>query len=98
MNDFISEKSNGEIQSDEVYHITLENIRQRDKETIFNVFSNLNDFDLVVVDAVNDEDMDFFVACLTVFLAQHDKRFILSLIHISEPTRRACRSRMPSSA
>ena len=28
------------------------------------------------------------------FLAVHD----LSLIHISEPTRRACRSRMPSSA
>ncbi|MEB7402289.1 four-carbon acid sugar kinase family protein [Mammaliicoccus sciuri] len=76
MNDFISEKSNREVQSDEVYHITLENLRQRDKESIFIVFSNLNDFDQVVVDAVNDEDMDFFVACLTEFLAQHDKRFI----------------------
>ncbi|MFU1770081.1 four-carbon acid sugar kinase family protein [Mammaliicoccus sciuri] len=43
---------------------------------MFNVFSNLNDFDQVVVDAVNDEDMDFFVACLTEFLVQHDKRFI----------------------
>ena len=36
---------------------------------------------------IESEDLDFHLG------AQH-----LSLIHISEPTRRACRSRMPSSA
>jgi uncharacterized protein YgbK (DUF1537 family) len=76
MADFIEEKSHGAITSNEVYHITLEQIRNRDKTAIFKTFESINNFDAVVVDALNDEDMDYFVACLTEFLANHEKKFM----------------------
>jgi uncharacterized protein YgbK (DUF1537 family) len=76
MADFIEEKSKGAIESSQVYHITLEQIRKRDKREIFNVFEALNNLDAVVVDALNDEDMDYFSACLTEYLAKNNKKFI----------------------
>jgi uncharacterized protein YgbK (DUF1537 family) len=76
MADFIEEKSHGAITSNEVYHITLEQIRNRDKTAIFKTFESINNFVAVVVDALNDEDMDYFVACLTEFLANHEKKFM----------------------
>ncbi|MBF7018193.1 four-carbon acid sugar kinase family protein [Staphylococcus durrellii] len=76
MADFIAEKSDGAVASNEVYHITLSQIRERDKTAIFHTFELLNNFDAVVVDALNDEDMDYFVACLTEFLAKHKKKFV----------------------
>ncbi|UXR69715.1 hypothetical protein MUA26_00690 [Staphylococcus sp. IVB6246] len=74
MADFIDEKSNGEIKSDNVKHITLQQLRNR--ENLFDVFAQLSNFDAVVVDALNDEDMDYFVASLIAFLNQQPKRFI----------------------
>ncbi|EHJ07579.1 four-carbon acid sugar kinase family protein [Staphylococcus simiae] len=76
MADFISEKSNGVLDSNDVYHISLQNIRQREHDEIFKIFDDLNNLDAVVVDALNDEDMDYFVACLTEYLATKDKKFI----------------------
>ncbi|MGI2314921.1 hypothetical protein BUY27_10205 [Staphylococcus cohnii] len=76
MADFIEEKSKGAIESNQVYHITLEQIRKRKKKEIFNVFEALNNLDAVVVDALNDEDMDYFSACLTEYLAKNNKKFI----------------------
>jgi len=73
---FIEEKSKGAIESSQVYHITLEQIRKRDKREIFNVFEALNNLDAVVVDALNDEDMDYFSACLTEYLTKNNKKFI----------------------
>jgi len=76
MADIIEEKSKGAIESNQVYHITLEQIRKRKKKEIFNVFEALNNLDAVVVDALNDEDMDYFSACLTEYLAKNNKKFI----------------------
>lgn len=76
MSDFIEEKSQGEIKSENVYHITLNQIRNRKKEQIFSTFEFLNNLDAVIVDALNDEDMDYFTACLVEYLNYHDKKFI----------------------
>ncbi|PNZ39273.1 four-carbon acid sugar kinase family protein [Mammaliicoccus vitulinus] len=76
MADFIEEKSQGEIKSENVFHITLDQIRNREKEQILNTFGDLNNFDAVVVDALNDEDMDYFTACLVEYLKYHNKKFI----------------------
>ncbi|UXR35477.1 hypothetical protein MUA31_00655 [Staphylococcus simulans] len=76
MADFIEEKSDSEVKSKDVYRITLKQIRDRDKEGIFNILSKLNNFDAVVIDALNDEDMDYFVSCLIEFLDKHQKKFI----------------------
>ncbi|RIM79554.1 four-carbon acid sugar kinase family protein, partial [Staphylococcus arlettae] len=76
MDDFIAEKSNGDIKSDDVYHITLQQLRNRESETIMSLFDDLQHFDAVVVDALNDEDLDFFVACLTSYLSTHKKQFM----------------------
>ena len=71
---FIEEKSHGAIKQENVQHITLQQLRNRDN--LFDVFAQLENFDAVVVDALNDEDMDYFVACLIDFLKQKPKRFI----------------------
>lgn len=76
MADFIEEKSQSEIKSENVFHITLDQIRNREKEQILNTFGDLNNFDAVVVDALNDEDMDYFTACLVEYLKYHNKKFI----------------------
>lgn len=76
MDDFIAEKSNGDIKSDDVYHITLQQLRNRESEKIMSLFDDLQHFDAVVVDALNDEDLDFFVACLTSYLSTHKKQFM----------------------
>ncbi|SCT96953.1 Uncharacterized protein conserved in bacteria [Mammaliicoccus lentus] len=76
MADFIEEKSQGEIKSENVFHITLDQIRNREKEEILSTFDTLSNFDAVVVDALNDEDMDYFTACLVEYLKSHNKRFI----------------------
>ncbi|RIL84846.1 hypothetical protein BUY33_05990, partial [Staphylococcus cohnii] len=76
MADFIEEKSRGEIKSENVFHITLNQIRNREKEQIFVTFDTLSNFDAVVVDALNDEDMDYFTACLVEYLKYHNKKFI----------------------
>ena len=76
MADFIEEKSQGEIKSENVFHITLDQIRNREKEEILSTFDTLSNFDAVVVDALNDEDMDYFTACLVKYLKSHNKRFI----------------------
>ena len=73
MADFIEEKSRGEIKSENVFHITLNQIRNREKEQIFVTFDTLSNFDAVVVDALNDEDMDYFTACLVEYLKYHNK-------------------------
>lgn len=76
MADFIEEKSNGAIKSENVYHITLSQIRERNLEAITSVFNQVSKFDAVVVDALNDEDMDYFVSCLIHFLENHKKKFM----------------------
>ena len=76
MADFIEEKSQGEIKSENVFHITLDQIRNREKEEILSTFDTLSNFDAVVVDALNDEDMDYFTECLVEYLKSHNKRFI----------------------
>ncbi|MCG7338976.1 hypothetical protein MHZ36_06705 [Staphylococcus sp. ACRSN] len=76
MADFIEEKSNGEISAQDVYHIDLETIRRRDQSFLWHVFESVSNFDAVVVDALNDEDMDYFVSCLTAFLNENDKKFM----------------------
>ena len=76
MADFIEEKSQGEIKSENVFHITLDQIRNREKEQILNTFGDLNNFDAVVVDALNDEDMNYFTTCLVEYLKYHNKKFI----------------------
>lgn len=73
---FIEEKSNGAINANDVRHITLSQIRDRDVDAINQVLSEVSDFDAVVVDALNDEDMDYFAACLTAFLKKHNKKFM----------------------
>ncbi|WP_323703853.1 four-carbon acid sugar kinase family protein [Mammaliicoccus sp. Dog046] len=76
MKAFINEKSKNTINIEDIYHISLDLLRKRDKTAIHALFNELSHFDQVVVDAVNDEDMDFFVSCLTSYLLEHDKRFI----------------------
>lgn len=76
MADFIEEKSQSEIKSENVFHITLDQIRNREKEQILNTFGDLNNFDAVVVDALNDEDMNYFTTCLVEYLKYHNKKFI----------------------
>lgn len=76
MKDFISEKSENIVNAEDVFHVTLTQIRNRDQAAIFEVFSKVSQFDQVVVDALNDEDMNYFVSCLTAFLDEHDKHFI----------------------
>ncbi|MFQ3727453.1 four-carbon acid sugar kinase family protein [Staphylococcus equorum] len=76
MADFIEEKSFGDVKAENVYHITLSQIRERNKESILQTFHAVSNFDAVVVDALNDEDMDYFVSCLTAFLANDDKKFM----------------------
>lgn len=76
MNDFIEEKSKGAIKSENVYHITLTQIRERKKTEIIQIFENVSDFNAVVVDALNDEDMDYFVSCLTTFLKDNKQKFM----------------------
>lgn len=76
MADFIEEQSLGEIAAKDVYHIDLDTIRQRDQAAIWNVFDSVAHFDAVVVDALNDEDMDYFVSCLTAYLTEHNKQFM----------------------
>ncbi|MHC3757794.1 four-carbon acid sugar kinase family protein [Staphylococcus succinus] len=76
MADFIEEKSDGQIKAENVRHITLMQIRERNEKAIMQVFNDVSNFDAVIVDALNDEDMDYFVACLTHFLAHNKKKFI----------------------
>ncbi len=76
MASFIEEKSNGEINADDVKHIRLSQIRERDAQSINEVLNSISNFDVVIVDALNDEDMDYFVACLTAFLESNDKKFM----------------------
>ena len=76
MRDFIAEKSQGVVDAESVFHITLEHIRNRDVAAITSIFERVSHFDAVIVDALNDEDMDYFVACLTTYLNTHDKKFI----------------------
>ncbi|PWG68314.1 hypothetical protein DEM28_24620, partial [Enterobacter mori] len=70
------EKSDGQIKAENVRHITLMQIRERNEKAIMQVFNDVSNFDAVIVDALNDEDMDYFVACLTHFLAHNKKKFI----------------------
>ncbi|RIP37001.1 hypothetical protein BUZ14_00205 [Staphylococcus gallinarum] len=76
MADFIEEKSIGEVRAQDVYHIDLDTLRQRDQAVIWDIFESVSHFDAVVVDALNDEDMDYFVSCLTAFLNVSNKRFM----------------------
>ncbi|MEP9819046.1 four-carbon acid sugar kinase family protein [Staphylococcus xylosus] len=76
MASFIEEKSNGEINADDVKHIRLSQIRERDAQSINEVLNSISNFDAVIVDALNDEDMDYFVSCLTRFLESNDKKFM----------------------
>ncbi|WP_341636705.1 four-carbon acid sugar kinase family protein [Staphylococcus casei] len=76
MADFIEEKSDGQIKAANVRHITLMQIRERNEKAIVQVFNDISNFDAVIVDALNDEDMDYFVSCLTHFLAHNKKKFI----------------------
>jgi len=76
MSDFIEEKSKGCIKANNVKKITLKQIRKRDRKAINQVLEEVSNFDAVVVDALNDEDMDYFVACLTTFLMKNDKKFM----------------------
>ncbi|MCA2499172.1 hypothetical protein JGY91_02395 [Staphylococcus xylosus] len=76
MASFIEEKSNGEINANDVKHIRLSQIRERDAQSINEVLNSISNFDAVVVDALNDEDMDYFVSCLTTFLGSNDKKFM----------------------
>ncbi|MGW7900851.1 four-carbon acid sugar kinase family protein [Staphylococcus shinii] len=76
MASFIEEKSHGEINANDVKHIRLSQIRERDDKSINEVLSSISNFDAVIVDALNDEDMDYFVSCLTAFLGNNDKKFM----------------------
>ncbi|SCS63665.1 four-carbon acid sugar kinase family protein [Staphylococcus caeli] len=76
MSDFIEEKSKGSIKANDVKRITLNQIRKRDRKSINQVLDEVSNFDAVVVDALNDEDMDYFVSCLTAFLMNNDKKFM----------------------
>ncbi|KRG08538.1 four-carbon acid sugar kinase family protein [Staphylococcus sp. NAM3COL9] len=76
MASFIEEKSYGDVKAENVHHITLYQIRERNKESILQIFHAVSNFDAVVVDALNDEDIDYFVSCLTAFLANYDKKFM----------------------
>ncbi|WP_394856320.1 four-carbon acid sugar kinase family protein [Staphylococcus borealis] len=76
MFDFIEEKSEGEIKSSEVSYISLEMLREKKEKEIFTVFESLENFSAVVVDALNDNDMDYFASCLINFLKGNKKKFI----------------------
>ncbi|WP_244943997.1 four-carbon acid sugar kinase family protein [Staphylococcus saprophyticus] len=76
MASFIEEKSDGEINAKDVKRISLTQIRERDTLGIENVLNEVSHFDAVVVDALNDEDMNYFATCLTAFLNKNEKRFM----------------------
>lgn len=76
MFEFVEEKSGGEIKSNAVFHISLKTLREKNEKEIFSVFEKLDNFSAVVVDALNDNDMNYFVSCLIKFLKRNKKKFI----------------------
>ncbi len=76
LQDYIEEKSDGEVRSENVVHITLDMIRSSDTHALIKIFDGLNAFDQVIVDAVNNRDMEFFAGVMMEYLKSHNKKFI----------------------
>src|SRR5699024_2962844 len=76
LQDYVEEKSDGEVQSENVVHITLDMIRSCDAEALIDIFDDLNAFDQVIVDAANNRDMEFFAGVMMEYLESHNKKFI----------------------
>src|SRR5699024_8305236 len=64
MEDYIAEKSGGEVDRSVVKHIDLDMLRGCYDGQLLEVFDSLSGFDKVVVDSVHDNDL----ACLTSVL------------------------------
>ena len=76
LRDYVEEKSDGEVRSENVVHITLDMIRSSDTHALIKIFDGLNAFDQVIVDAVNNRDMEFFADVMMKYLKSHNKKFI----------------------
>lgn len=76
LQDYIEEKSDGEVRSENVVHIPLDMIRSCDTHALIKIFDGLNAFDQVIVDAVNNRDMEFFAGVMMEYLKSHNKKFI----------------------
>lgn len=76
MADYIVEKSNGEVDRDNVKHIDLDMLRGCDDAQLLEFFDSLSNFDQIVVDSVHDNDLAFFTSVLMDYLNREDKKFI----------------------
>lgn len=76
LQDYVAEKSKGEIQAENVIHITLDQLRECDAAGLVDIFNDLNAFDQVIVDAVNNRDLEYFTGVMMEYLESHDKKFI----------------------
>lgn len=76
MRDYVEEKSNGEVKAENVIHITLEMIRKCDDDALVKTFDKLQAFDQVIVDAVNNKDLEYFVGVVMTYLEERGKKFI----------------------
>lgn len=76
LQDYVEEKSNGEVKAENVIHITLEMLRECNAEALVNIFDSLNEFDQVIVDAVNNKDLEFFAGVMMEYLESRNKKFI----------------------
>ncbi|GAB3056329.1 four-carbon acid sugar kinase family protein [Salinicoccus sesuvii] len=76
MQQYVAEKSGVEVDANEVKHIDLDMLRGCDDAQLLEFIDGLSDFDQVVVDAVNDNDLAFFTAVLMDYLNREDRKFI----------------------
>lgn len=76
MQDYVEEKSGGEVKAENVIHITLEILRKCDTDALMGIFDGLEGFDQVIVDAVNNRDLEYFAGVMMTYLETRGKRFI----------------------
>lgn len=76
MSDFVQEKSNNKVSASEVVLLDIHTLRSRNEKVIFNILDSITSFKPVVVDALTENDLNWFTAMLMKYLNKCSKRFL----------------------
>ncbi|MGK0555194.1 four-carbon acid sugar kinase family protein [Macrococcus capreoli] len=76
MQEYVEEKSNGEVKKEDVLLFDLHLIRSGDKQAMFDKLDEVVNFKSVIVDALCEADMNNFTAVLLEYLEQTNKKFL----------------------
>lgn len=76
MQQYVEEKSEGKVKKEQVMLSDLHLIRSGDKEKMFTLLDQVNNFQPVIIDALNEQDMNIFTAVVLEYIKKTHKKFL----------------------